>query len=422
MWKQRLTFQRRNLLQAEIERNKPDVILLSAYLSHRKPVEFIAGIAARLGVPVLLGGPAFTLPGAAEDWARITGVSAVFSGEAEFAIVDLVRALISGVSVYSYPGIFVHSEKTFQIGCGSILEPLSELNELPIFDLACIAIGLLASRPIYITHHSFVVFNRGTPDRLIKIALPLLRRCKHIALCERMKLDLISAWNIGDANVAVLSNAALVRISTANLEVGAPSIQSVRRGAYHLGFIANLCAEKGLWTFLDTVGRLQAIGHTVVATIAGPIEPADALLEKELKQRLHAMKNISWLGAVHGRERTRFYQELDLLVFPTAYPNESEPLVILEALAHGVPVMTTPRGCIASSLADGNAVRVFPETSFVDDAVAAIDFDLQAIKPQSEREALAKQHYHHLREIGERQLKALIESVACLQQKDSSRH
>ena len=291
-----------------------------------------------------------------------------------------------------------------------------------MFDLACIAIGLLASRPIYITHHSFVVFNRGTPDRLIKIALPLLRRCKHIALCERMKLDLISAWNIGDANVAVLSNAALVRISTANLEVGAPSIQSVRRGAYHLGFIANLCAEKGLWTFLDTVGRLQAIGHTVVATIAGPIEPADALLEKELKQRLHAMKNISWLGAVHGRERTRFYQELDLLVFPTAYPNESEPLVILEALAHGVPVMTTPRGCIASSLADGNAVRVFPETSFVDDAVAAIDFDLQAIKPQSEREALAKQHYHHLREIGERQLKALIESVACLQQKDSSRH
>ena len=136
MWKQRLTFQRRNLLQAEIERNKPDVILLSAYLSHRKPVEFIAGIAARLGVSVLLGGPAFTLPGAAEDWARITGVSAVFSGEAEFAIVDLVRALISGVSVYSYPGIFVHSEKTFQIGCGSILEPLSELNELPIPDLS----------------------------------------------------------------------------------------------------------------------------------------------------------------------------------------------------------------------------------------------------------------------------------------------
>lgn len=291
-----------------------------------------------------------------------------------------------------------------------------------VFDLACIAIGLLASRPIYITHHSFVVFSRVTPDRLIKIALPLLRRCKHITLCERMKLELISAWNVGDANVAVLSNAALVRIPTTNLDAESSSIQSVRRGAYHLGFIANLCAEKGLWTFLDTVDRLQAIGHTVVATIAGPVEPADALLEKKLKQRLHAMKNVSWLGAVHGRERTHFYQELDLLVFPTVYPNESEPLVILEALVHGVPVMTTPRGCIANSLADGNAVRAFPEASFVDDAVAAIDADLQAIKPQSEREALAKQHYHHLQEIGEKQLKILIESMLCLQQKHSSRH
>ncbi|MXS82185.1 glycosyltransferase family 4 protein [Nitrosomonas oligotropha] len=291
-----------------------------------------------------------------------------------------------------------------------------------VFDLACIAIGLLASRPIYITHHSFVVFNRVAPDRLIKIALPLLRRCKHITLCGRMKLELISAWNIEDANVAVLSNAALVRIPATNLEAGSPSIQSVRCGAYHLGFIANLCAEKGLWTFLDTVDRLQAIGHTVVATIAGPVEPADALLEKELKQRLHAMKNVSWLGAVHGRERTHFYQELDLLVFPTVYPNESEPLVILEALAHGVPVVTTPRGCIASSLADGNAVRAFPEASFVDDAVAAIDADLQAIKPQSEREALAKQHYHQLQEIGDKQLKMLIESMFCLQKKHSSRH
>lgn len=136
VWKQRLTFQRRNLLQAEIECSKADVILLSAYLSHRKPVEFIAGIAARRGVPVLLGGPAFTLPGAAEDWARIAGVSAVFSGEAEFVIVDLVRALIRGVSLYNYTGVFVHSERASQIGCGSMLEPLAELNELPMPDLS----------------------------------------------------------------------------------------------------------------------------------------------------------------------------------------------------------------------------------------------------------------------------------------------
>ena len=67
-----------------------------------------------------------------------------------------------------------------------------------------------------------------------------------------------------------------------------------------------------------------------------------------------------------------FYTQLDLLVFPTMYVNESEPFVILEALAHGVPVITTPRGCIASSLADGVAVRTLPEEDFVYAAAAAI--------------------------------------------------
>lgn len=135
-WKQRLTFERRDLLQAEIECSEADVILLSAYLSHRKQVEFIASIAARRGVPVLLGGPAFTLPGAAEDWARITGVSAVFSGEAEFVIVDLVRALIHGISVHNHPGIFAQSARNSSVGCSTSLEPLVKLDELPIPDLS----------------------------------------------------------------------------------------------------------------------------------------------------------------------------------------------------------------------------------------------------------------------------------------------
>lgn len=135
-WKQRLTSERRDLLQAEIGSSEADVILLSAYLSHRKQVEFIAGIAARRGVPVLLGGPAFTLPGAAEDWARIAGVSAVFSGEAEFVIVDLVHALIRDISVHNHPGIFAHSARSSPVGCSTSLEPLVELGELPIPDLS----------------------------------------------------------------------------------------------------------------------------------------------------------------------------------------------------------------------------------------------------------------------------------------------
>jgi glycosyltransferase involved in cell wall biosynthesis len=214
--------------------------------------------------------------------------------------------------------------------------------------------------------------------------------------------------------VIVLSNAALVDARTgsddADSEAPCPAGEP-----YHLGFISNLCADKGLWTFLDIVDRLQADGHPVRATIAGPVEPEDALLQRAFEQRLRGMRNVVWLGAVHGEARTNFYARLDLLVFPTVFVNESEPLVILEALAHGVPVITTPRGCIASSLADGDAVRALPEKRFVDSAMAVISADLRhsAALPTSRRTSSIR-HYRRLCEAGGRQFETLIAEMGLL--------
>ena len=98
----------------------------------------------------------------------------------------------------------------------------------------------------------------------------------------------------------------------------------------------------------------------------------DARLEPDLRDRLRRMTGVEWPGAVHGEQRAAFYRAVDLRVFPTVYVHESEPLVILEALAHGVPVVTTRRGCIASVLADGAAVQALDEARFVDAAAAVV--------------------------------------------------
>jgi glycosyltransferase involved in cell wall biosynthesis len=276
------------------------------------------------------------------------------------------------------------------------------------FDLACVTVSVVARRRVYITHHSFALFDGRARSRLLQFARPLLRRCFHIALCEHMKSQLCVGWGLDPARVAVLSNAALVEDRSGGDESSAAwSLRA--KTPFHMGFISNLCADKGLWTFLDVVDRLQAAGHAVRATIAGPVEPADAALQRALEQRLGGMRDVAWLGAVHGDARTRFYRQLDLLVFPTVYVNESEPLVILEALAHGVPVIATPRGCIASSLADGIAVRTLPEEHFAHAAAVAVSAELrQPSTPRSDQKSLAIRHFRRLREAGALQFEALI--------------
>ena len=281
------------------------------------------------------------------------------------------------------------------------------------FDLACVTLSLLARRRLYVTHHSFALFDGRVRHLLLRLARPLLRRCFHIALCDHMKSQLCMGWGLDPARVAVLSNAALVEVRIESDESNAALKHSVGY-PFHLGFISNLCADKGLWTFLDVVDRLQAAGDAVKATIAGPVEPADTVFQQAFEQRLRRMNDVVWLGAVHGDARTSFYAQLDLLVFPTVYVNESEPFVILEALAHGVPVIATPRGCIPSSLAHGLAVRTLPEEDFVHSAAATISADLRrSFTTQPSRKLLSIRHYRRLRMAGDRQFETLIAGMGC---------
>lgn len=58
-WTRRPNPQLRRALSAAVDRSRPQLILVSAYLDHRQAVEMVASIGASRAVPVLLGGPMF---------------------------------------------------------------------------------------------------------------------------------------------------------------------------------------------------------------------------------------------------------------------------------------------------------------------------------------------------------------------------
>ena len=71
------------------------------------------------------------------------------------------------------------------------------------------------------------------------------------------------------------------------------------------------------------------------------------------------------LGPVYGDDKAKFFAEIDVLLFPTQYKHESWGIVLNEALAAGVPVITNDRGCSSIVVGDRAGLVVPDPAQFV---------------------------------------------------------
>jgi glycosyltransferase involved in cell wall biosynthesis len=109
-------------------------------------------------------------------------------------------------------------------------------------------------------------------------------------------------------------------------------------------FISRLVTTKGVLDAVRACGLLRDRGRTFVLCCVGD-GPARAEAE-DTARRLGLEGSVRFFGYVPEAEAAVFYRHCDVLVFPTFY-NEGLPVVLLNALAAGLPIVTTrTRGAI----------------------------------------------------------------------------
>jgi L-malate glycosyltransferase len=123
-------------------------------------------------------------------------------------------------------------------------------------------------------------------------------------------------------------------------------------------FAGRLCEQKRPEAFIRLAFRMSwdLADLPLYFQIAG-----DGPLRSELEQLARSMtpprKNIRFLG--EQEDMSQLYQEADILVLTSAY--EGTPNVILEAMAYGIPVVSTKVGGIPEILDDTRGFLVEPE-------------------------------------------------------------
>jgi anaerobic magnesium-protoporphyrin IX monomethyl ester cyclase len=106
-----------------------DVVLLSSYVDHYEICKEIARLANAKNIPVLLGGPVFNVEEVVNEWLAVPGITAIYGGEADVALADVVSDLAGGGDLTRHPGIFLPDGRR-----GPHAPPLLRLDQLRVPD------------------------------------------------------------------------------------------------------------------------------------------------------------------------------------------------------------------------------------------------------------------------------------------------
>ena len=229
---------------------------------------------------------------------------------------------------------------------------------LVISMLQAAAARLRRSRLVVYHHHTY----RSLLDPTMKLLVRVLGRdAVHVISCDELGSLLVE--RSGARHVHVLKPAVLS---------AAPQDAPARdrdRSTVTLGHLSNLTEDKGVLDVIGTAHRVAtSSGVAVRCRIGGPFT-SQRLRARAQEAASRGPAAVEFVGALVGDERWAFLRSLDVFLFPSRYDNESWAMVLDEALACGVPVITT---------AFPGADRVAQERVDQPGAVIALDADFVA--------------------------------------------
>ncbi|MDZ7617028.1 MAG: glycosyltransferase family 4 protein [Patescibacteria group bacterium] len=136
-----------------------------------------------------------------------------------------------------------------------------------------------------------------------------------------------------------------------------------------LGVVALFRPRKGLEVLLHSLAKLRALGFSVRLRAVGRFETQE--YEARIKALAHELKVdqfIDWVGFTERVDEE--LARMDLMILPSLF-GEGMPMVVLEAMAAGVPVVATRVEGIPEAIRDG-IDGVIAEPNNADDLARAI--------------------------------------------------
>ncbi len=117
-------------------------------------------------------------------------------------------------------------------------------------------------------------------------------------------------------------------------------------------FLGRLSEQKGVWDLLQVIEPILAAAPDTRFVFGGVAEFAE--VEREITEFITAhdlARQITLLGTVTGEAKLRAFAEADIFCLPSHL--ENQPIVLVEAMTAGLPVVSTRVGTIPEMIEEG---------------------------------------------------------------------
>ena len=171
--------------------------------------------------------------------------------------------------------------------------------------------------------HAVRIVNNGIPDPCPDFATTVLPR-RQARFATRARL--LAGEKVDSAELALLGQPQVVRVL----------------------YLAHCTQEKGLFDAIHGVVIANRMLKEKNLPVSVKLFAAGAFVTREEQQEFDTLmtdpevaRAVEKGGFVSGPEKARAFRDADLFCFPTYYLGENQPVNIIEALAHGLPIVTT---------------------------------------------------------------------------------
>lgn len=167
-----------------------------------------------------------------------------------------------------------------------------------------------------------------------------------IVLGEKLKQDV--AELIQEHRIFILPNA-ISDFSHSKVQIQKKDGRKVQ-----VLYLSNLVPSKGSMEFLQMARKVAEVDPDVNFVLAGPALSFEYLRQlEEYIEKSGLSDRVKVPGGIYGDQKAQLFESSDIFVFPTSYPLEAFPLVCLEAMQWGLPVIASPGGSIPEMIREG---------------------------------------------------------------------